>query len=227
MSQVIEQFDSAAEIAHAVAVEIRDLAVSSETLSVGLTGGTLGVAVAAALSQLDDLPTDRLHCLFGDERYVALDDAERNEAQVLSVWPTLKNTSLLRYPDPAQFDNLEAARDAFEEQLRATNLVSGFDVLILGVGPDGHVASLFPGHARGGELVVAEPDSPKPPAQRLSLSYQLLNRAKRVWFVAAGVAKVDAIHAGLDPNGELPVARVKGLIETRWFIDREIADGLG
>jgi 6-phosphogluconolactonase len=225
--EVIERFESAAAIADAVAVGIRDLAVSNDSLSVGLTGGTLGVAVAAALSRLDDLPTDRLHCLFGDERYVALDDAERNEAQVLSVWPTLKNTSLLRYPDPAQFDSLEAARDAFEQQLRATNLASGFDVLILGVGPDGHVASLFPGNARGGELVIAEAESPKPPAQRLSLSYELLNRAKRVWFVAAGAAKSDAIRSGLGQNVELPVARVRGLIETRWFIDGEIAESLG
>jgi 6-phosphogluconolactonase len=225
--EVIERFESAAAIADAVAVGIRDLAISSETLSVGLTGGTLGVAVAAALSQLDDLPTDRLHCLFGDERYVALDDAERNEAQVLSVWPTLKNTSLLRYPDPAQFDSLEAARDVFEQQLRATNLASGFDVLILGVGPDGHVASLFPGHNRSGELVIAEAESPKPPAQRLSLSYELLNRAKRVWFVAAGAAKSDAIRSGLGQNVELPVARVKGLVETRWFIDGEIVESLG
>jgi 6-phosphogluconolactonase len=227
MSQVIEQFDSAAAIADAVAAGIRNLAISSNTLSVGLTGGALGVAVAAALSQLDDLPTDRLHCLFGDERYVAVTDDERNEAQALAAWPALESLSLLRYPDPSQFVSIEAARDAFERELRASVFASGVDVLILGVGPDGHVASLFPGHNRAGGLVIAETDSPKPPARRLSLSFELLNRAKRVWFVAAGVAKSDAIRSGLDPHGELPVARVRGSVETRWFIDGEIAERLG
>jgi 6-phosphogluconolactonase len=227
MPEVIEQFDSAAEIAAAVAGRLRALALTADSLSVGLTGGTLGVAVAAALSKLSDLPVDRLHYVFGDERYVALDSPERNEAQALSVWPGLATLSLMRYPDPAGFASLDAARDAFEAEFRASLFVSGVDVLILGVGPDGHVASLFPGHARGGELVVAEPDSPKPPAQRLSLSYKLLNRAKRVWFVESGAAKADAIRSGLDQSGELPVALVKGTLETRWFIDREIAERLG
>lgn len=227
MPEVIERFDSAFEIATAVAAGIRDLAAASDSLTVGLTGGTLGVAVAAALSELGDLPKERLRCLFGDERYVALADAERNEAQALSVWPGLEGAGLLRYPDPAQFGSLDAARDAFEQQLGGSIFATGVDVLILGVGPDGHVASLFPGHAREGELVVAEPESPKPPAQRLSLSYELLNRAKRVWFVAAGAAKADAIRSGIEKNRELPVARVNGLLETRWFIDREIAENLG
>ena len=227
MPEVIEQFESAPAIAAAVAAGIRDLAIASDSLSVGLTGGTLGIAAAAALSQLSDLPTDRLHYLFGDERYVGLTNAERNEAQALAAWPALGDMALMRYPDPAQFSSLEEARNNFEEQLRASIFGQGFDVLILGVGPDGHVASLFPGHARAGELVVAEAESPKPPAQRLSLSYELLNRAKRVWFVAAGAAKSDAIRSGLDPNGELPVARVRGLVETKWFIDGEIAERLG
>jgi 6-phosphogluconolactonase len=227
MPEVIERFDSAVEIVTAVAAGIRDLAAAGDSLTVGLTGGTLGVAVAAALSELGDLPKERLRCLFGDERYVGPTDAERNEAQALAVWPAVVDAGLLRYPDPAQFSSLEAARQAFEEQLRGSVFAEGFDVLILGVGPDGHVASLFPGRSRVGELLVAEAESPKPPAQRLSLSYELLNRAKRVWFVAAGAGKSDAIRSGLDPNCELPVSRVRGLIETRWFIDGEIAGNLG
>jgi 6-phosphogluconolactonase len=224
---MIERFETASEISEAVAKRLRNLALGSDLLTVGLTGGSLGIAVAASLSELNDLPSDRLHYLFGDERYVALTDVERNEQQALQVWPALARTSLLRYPDPAQFNSLEAARDWFEDQLRSSAFAGGFDVLILGVGPDGHVASLFPGHSRDGELVVAEGESPKPPKQRLSLSYEFLNRAKRVWFVAAGAAKADAIRAGLDLDLALPVARVRGLVETRWFIDGEIAERLG
>ena len=106
--------------------------------------------------------------------------------------------------------------------LDATGAV--FDVLILGMGPDGHVASLFPGHQQERSWIIAESDSPKPPAQRLSFSYEALNRARNVVFLASGRAKAEVAACAIrDIECDLPAAKVKGLELTRWYVDQEIS----
>jgi 6-phosphogluconolactonase len=90
------------------------------------------------------------------------------------------------------------------------------------MGPDGHVASLFPGkpEPQSGVLVMAEHDSPKPPPQRLSFTYEALNSANEVWFVVAGADKQDAVSVAMgDSPQNLPVGRVHGKVLTQWFID--------
>jgi 6-phosphogluconolactonase len=95
-----------------------------------------------------------------------------------------------------------------------------FDILLLGIGPDGHVASLFPGKDAQGQLVVAEHDSPKPPPMRLSLSYEAINSAREVWFTVAGADKQNAVATAFGDNPqELPVGRVRGRERTVWFVD--------
>jgi 6-phosphogluconolactonase len=98
-----------------------------------------------------------------------------------------------------------------------------FDLSILGMGPDGHIASLFPGHGElsVGEVVVAESNSPKPPAERLSLSFDVLNASAKIIFVVSGLDKsaaVTAVHT--DENCELPAAKIQAQSETIWFIDQ-------
>ena len=98
------------------------------------------------------------------------------------------------------------------------------DLVMLGVGPDGHVASLFPGHEHpSGELVVGEADSPKPPPRRISLSRELINRASRVWFVAAGEDKAEAIRGSVQGDTSLPAGVARGVDETRWYLDEAVA----
>jgi 6-phosphogluconolactonase len=192
-----------------------------------LTGGTLGIELLKELAKLD-LPWAKIWLMFSDERFVSQDHPDRNELQAVGAWPELAQ-HLKRYPNPDQ-DLLQAAQ-ALETALSSEfGQVVGaepvFDISILGMGPDAHVASLFPGHDRTGEWVIAEPDSPKPPQQRLSLSYKALNRAERVWFLAAGTSKVWAVQQSLRADSGLPAAMVRGISETRWFLDQEITDAL-
>lgn len=188
-----------------------------------LTGGTLGIELLRELARLD-LPWSRVWLMFSDERFVSLEDQDRNEQQGINVWPELAR-HLNRYPDSNQ--TLMQAAAVLEAGLHAElGEVSGaesvFDISLLGMGPDAHVASLFPGRNSSGGWVVAEPVSPKPPQQRLSLSYEALNRAERVWFLASGASKVWAVKQSLRADSGLPAAMVRGRAETRWFLDQEI-----
>ena len=192
-----------------------------------LTGGSLGIAFIAAIAQ-HKLPWEKIWLMFSDERFVALDHEDRNECQGINAWPELQ-MFLKRFPaanlkldDAAEFSsrNLEA------ELGPLTAAGSCFDLTVLGMGPDAHIASLFPGHTQPDSWVIAEPNSPKPPAQRLSLSYQALNRSERVWFLAAGESKSWAVTQSLDPSSGLPAGMVRGRSETVWYLDREITDAL-
>jgi len=216
-----EVFNSPAEVATEVAAQLLGAITQDETHKlIGLTGGTLGIEIIREFGKLVQahLPAT---FVFGDERFVALDDPDRNEHQGLQAWPSLASY-LVRYP--AGSDEIESARTQFEAQLQASfGEKPSFDITILGMGPDGHVASLFPGHKLLGDLVVAETDSPKPPGKRLSLSYPALNSSKEVWFVASGAAKADAVRCALASDCDLPVGRVKGESRTRWFIDSELS----
>ncbi|NNH23066.1 6-phosphogluconolactonase, partial [Pseudokineococcus marinus] len=107
-----------------------------------------------------------------------------------------------------------------------------FDVLLLGVGPDGHVASLFPGRpALGlrGATVVVEEDAPKPPPLRLSLGADALRAASEVWLVVSGEDKATAVARGLDPEEDAvrtPAVAARGRRATRWLVDRAAASQL-
>lgn len=195
-------------------------------LRVAFTGGTLGIALLAELGRRG-VRVEHLDVFFGDERWVPGDDPERNEHQALTAWPELKGARLYRFSEPA---TTSLANAAVEMNSKFAGMVSAqgvtFDLVLLGVGPDGHVASLFPGHTAGqNQWVVWEDESPKPPAQRISFSYEALNGAERVWFIASGAAKAAvvtrAIHQG--PDSDLPCGKVNGIGETVWFIDEAIA----
>jgi 6-phosphogluconolactonase len=104
--------------------------------------------------------------------------------------------------------------------------------VMLGVGPDGHVASLFPGHPQldvHDQLAVAVTDSPKPPSERITLTYPALNRSRSVWLLVSGEAKAEAVAAALAGDGDLhdtPARGVAGHEDTVWFLDREAASRL-
>jgi 6-phosphogluconolactonase len=110
-----------------------------------------------------------------------------------------------------------------------------FDVLMLGLGPDGHVASLFPGSAQldvDDAVAVAVTDSPKPPPERVSLTFGALNHASEVWFVVAGAGKAEAVSKALATGDDavdvhdIPAVGVHGHDATVWFLDEEAASQL-
>lgn len=215
--------------AEAVAERLNQALATKTRARLVLTGGTLGIQILADLAKLS-LDLEKLDIFWGDERFVDLDHPDRNEAQALDAWKELASAKLFRFPGPNQ-DLDSAAREMNSSvevefgELEASDSV--FDVLILGMGPDGHIASLFPGHSQPNAWVIAEKNSPKPPAQRLSFSYQALNRADHVVFLASGESKAEAVGCALqDLECELPAAQVQGLKTTTWFLDEEVSRAL-
>ena len=204
---------------------VGEIRKSKSELTVLLTGGTLGIEFVASLGQTS-LDLTNIHFIFGDERYVLRDHADRNENQALAAFPGLESY-LIRYPEASE--DLEDARQGFSLELE--NLLGPIDspsrqidLTILGMGPDGHIASLFPGMEHEDAWIVSEDNSPKPPSKRLSFSYKALNNSERVWFLVAGTGKADALRSVY--AGQLPASKVQGLSETRWYLDTEISDAL-
>ena len=195
-------------------------------LRVLLTGGTLGIEFCREAASRN-LELSNVVLMFSDERFVELSHPDRNEAQGLKVWPELEK-ALLRFPSSSM--PLEAAAVEMDGKLTAElgsidDSGDVFDLTVLGMGPDGHIASLFPGHEAQGGWVVSEAHSPKPPSERLSLSYGALNRSARIWFLVSGEGKADAVRSALESK-KLPAGKVSGSLETTWFMDSELRRAL-
>ena len=204
--------------AEAIVARINELLASQDVVNLVVTGGTVGILTLAKLREIS-FDWSRVHIWWGDERFVEKASGDRNEIQARNAWlDHIEIPAENLHPFPASDEglSLDDAATAFR------GVVTGvrFDILLLGIGPDGHVASLFPGHSAEGELVVAEHNSPKPPPQRLSLSYDAINSAREVWFTVAGADKADAVSVAFgDDPASLPVGRVRGVERTVWFVD--------
>lgn len=233
---LIEVHPDADALATAVAGEllnrIADAQAAGHVPHVGLTGGTIADAVHHELARLapaSGVDWGAVVLWFGDERFVAADSPDRNVNQARAAF--LDEVGAHRVHTAPAADAVASAEDAassYADTIRAQG--SGdFDVLMLGVGPDGHVASLFPGHAgltAEDAVTVAVHDSPKPPPDRVSLTFEALNRAQSVWFLASGEAKADAVRRALATTGstsETPARGVAGRTETVWFLDADAA----
>lgn len=222
MRPIVNRFKDADGVAtgaaEAIVARITELLVTQNEVNLVVTGGTVGILT---LAKLRELPFDwsQVHVWWGDERFVEKASGDRNELQARNAWlDHIEIPAENLHPFPASDEglSLDEAAVAFKSVLEGVR----FDILLLGIGPDGHIASLFPGHNAEGELVVAEHDSPKPPPQRLSLSYDAINSAREVWFTVAGADKADAVSVAFGDNPTtLPVGRVSGAEKTVWFVD--------
>lgn len=239
---LIEVHDDATALATAVAgalvARLADAQERGEEPQVALTGGSIADQLHHQLTRLgNDHGTDWARVVFwwGDERFVARGSDERNAGAARAAFldPVGADPGKVHeVPAADEVDDVAAAAAAYATTLREHG--SGeFEVVLLGVGPDGHVASLFPGHPALDDegIAVAVTDSPKPPPQRVSLTFNALNRARAVWFIVSGEAKAEAVakalaeHPPADPH-EVPAAGVTGSVETVWFLDRESASKL-
>jgi 6-phosphogluconolactonase len=231
--------------AEALAKSVADRAVATLAAAVHargvahlvVTGGGILESVLAELApRAEALDWSRIHVWWGDERFVASDSDDRNDlpamAKLFSLVP-VDPAKLHRMPaSDVGFDTPEAAADAYAEALAAFAAdgadVPRFDVVLLGLGPDGHCASLFPGHPGTRVLdrtVIAVHDSPKPPPDRLSLTFPALDAAAEIWFIASGDGKADAVSKALSgaDRTEVPSAGPKGLEHTLWLLDSAAA----
>jgi len=232
----------AATTAARLLVHLVDAQAARGTASFVATGGGMGSAVLAAVAAApagDAVDWGRVDVWWGDERFLPSGDPERNETQardaLLGAIPLDPARVHPMAPSDGPFgDDADAAARAYAEELAAAAGPDGplgvpeFDVVMLGVGPDAHVASLFPGHPGArvtGRGVIAVRESPKPPPVRISLTFPALNRGREVWLVASGEGKADAVARALathDP-AEVPASGVHGTQRTRWLLDEAAA----
>jgi 6-phosphogluconolactonase len=205
-----------------------------------LTGGSMGSALLVSLGRSaakDAIDWRRLNVWWGDERFLPAGDPERNETQsreaLLDAVPLdparVHAMPASDGPDGADVD-AAAARYAGELFAAAPSGrdVPEFDVLLLGVGPDAHVASLFPEHPalhERDQSVIGVRGAPKPPPTRVSMTFPSLCAARDVWFLVSGADKAGAVGLALSGAGPLqaPAAGVIGIRSTAWFLDRDAA----
>lgn len=205
-----------------------------------LTGGGTGIKVLARLAAAAErIDWSKVHLYFGDERYVPADDDERNdkqarEALIDKVDIPAANVHAIAASDGEFGDDIDAAALAYEQVLAGQGdgePTPVFDVHLLGMGPEGHVNSLFPHTAAVREtsrLVVGVLDSPKPPPQRITLTLPAVTRSREVWLIVSGDGKADAVAAAVNgaPAEDWPAAGAVGREATVWFLDEGAASKL-
>lgn len=232
----VEVHPDAGALATAVAGELlsrlSDAQASGHEPHIVLTGGTIADAVhreLARLSPATDVDWTRVVVWWGDERFVAPDSPDRNAlAARTALLDVVGATQVHEMPSTADAADVEAAAAAYGSKLLSQG-TGEFDVVMLGVGPDGHVASLFPGHPQldvDDAVTLAVTGAPKPPPARITLGYSALNRSRSTWLLVSGAAKADAVAAALADEGDLhqtPARGIAGQEETVWFLDREAA----
>lgn len=212
--------------------------------SVVLTGGGIGTATLASLADTparDAVDWRHLEIWWGDERFLAAGDPERNETQARSALLSAVDIDPARVhpmppsdgpdgPDPEAAAARYAASLAAASRPEDHGPVPEFDVLLLGIGPEGHVASLFPETPAVHDTrpVVAVRGSPKPPPVRLSMTFSAINAAREVWVLASGSEKAGAVRLALSGAGpmQVPAAGVHGRAATRFLVDRAAAAAL-
>ncbi|MER7502497.1 6-phosphogluconolactonase [Nonomuraea pusilla] len=234
-------------VAARIITRLVDVQSATGSASLVLTGGSVGIATLAAIADTparDAVDWRRLDIWWGDERFLPTGDPERNEtgarkALLDHVDLDPARVHVMRGPDSGM--TAEESADAYAAELRAASRpedhgpVPAFDVMLLGMGPDAHVASLFPGLPALYDTrpVVAVHGSPKPPPTRISLTLPAIQAAREVWVVAAGEEKSGAVRLALSDSGpvQVPAAGARGRGRTLFLLDRaaatKIPPGLG
>lgn len=209
-----------------------------------LTGGRIGTAVLAAIAAnpgRDSIDWKRIDLWWGDERYLPSGDPERNEtgardALIDKVGIDPSRVHPMPTPENSGGD-VDAAAETYAQQLAAAARpedhanVPAFDIMLLGIGPDAHVASLFPElpALHDTRACTAVRGAPKPPPVRISLTLPSINAAKEVWILASGEEKGTAVRLALTQEAgafQVPASGARGRERTLFLIDEAAAGKL-
>lgn len=213
MSEEFTVLESPEDVAAAAAADIAE-ALRDGARSLVLAGGTTPQRCYELLARMD-VVWGRVRILFGDERCVPPDHPDSNYRMARgALLDRVAPATVYRMPAELGPD---VAAGLYADVVAA---VAPLDVVVLGVGEDGHTASLFPGHAalKAPGLAVGIRDSPKPPPQRVTLTLNALQSARRVIILATGAGKADAVARA--KRHEVPSGMIAG---ARWLIDRAAA----
>ena len=231
-------------LTHAIAASFVGRLVESQrgggVAQVVLTGGRVATAAYRAVAESpdrDEVDWSRVELWWGDERFLPEGDPDRNATQAREALLDAVDVDPARvHPMPADSgQGAERAAADYAAALAAAaepdHVVPAFDLLLLGVGPDGHVASLFPGHPALHETdatAVAVHDAPKPPPTRISLTMPVLSCAAEVWFVVSGEDKAAAVRHALSGAAvsQTPAAGPTGRDRTLWILDTAAGAGI-
>ncbi|XP_006624668.1 6-phosphogluconolactonase [Apis dorsata] len=206
---------------------------SSDTFKVGLSGGSLILLLAQSLP---NIKTDwsKWNFFFCDERVVPFDSNDSTygeyKSNLIGKIPITEDQFIKINPDLSAED---AAKDYIKKMsvFFPPDRVPCFDVLLLGLGLDGHICSLFPGHKLLNEAslwVCPINDSPKPPSSRITLTLPVINNAKKCIFAVTGSSKAEIIKRILQDKENVPAARVQPHNgELYWILDEAAAKFLG
>ncbi len=235
----IDVSPDAASLSTAVAGELlsrlADAQAAGHEPQIALTGGTIADSIHAEVARLSPgsgVDWSRVVVWWGDERFVGRESPERNARGAREAFlDAVGATQVHEVPSTEDAEDVAAAAASYEALL-ASHGPERFEVVVLGLGPDGHVASLFPGFEQLGvtdHAVVPVTGSPKPPPERVTLTFTALNRARSVWFVVSGEGKAEAVAATLADEGDVhntPARGVRGEEDTVVFLDTAAASRL-
>jgi 6-phosphogluconolactonase len=227
-------------VAARIIVGLLDAQARHGQAGIVLTGGRIAAKVHQAVLDSparDAVDWSKVNFWWGDERFLPSGDPERNETQARqSLLDALPVDPARVHPmgasDGPDGDDAEAAAARYGAELLAAGdgRLPHIDVLMLGVGEDGHVASVFPTHDEGLHPgpATAVHHSPKPPPVRITLTLSAINTADEVWLVASGDAKADAIADAVNGTSPIPLpcATVHGVVATTWLLDADAASKL-
>ncbi|GAB7047195.1 6-phosphogluconolactonase [Catenuloplanes indicus] len=220
-------------VAARLIVKIIDTQAARGTAGIVLTGGRGAAKIYRAIASspaATAIDWSRVDLWWGDERFLPLGHADRNETQareaLLDALP-LDPKRIHPMPPSDGPDGDDATAAAARYAAEWTAATPHIDVILLGVGEDGHVASLFPGHPGLTETGIAAgiQNSPKPPPTRITLTLPTINAADEVWLIVTGADKADPVAAAIRGGSDLPCAQVHGTSRTLWLIDKAAAAG--
>ncbi|AKK06006.1 6-phosphogluconolactonase [Corynebacterium mustelae] len=192
-----------------------------------LTGGGAGIGMLRRLVNAD-INWELVHVFFGDERNVEVTHPDSNEGQAREAL-----LDHIQIPEANihgfRLGGIELSGAAEEYRAALHDFAPlGFDIHLLGVGGEGHINSIFPHTAAAEEtteLVLPVYDSPKPPAERVTLTFPAITSAQRVWMLVAGPEKAEAVKniVGAAPALDWPAAGARGVVETKLFVAADAA----